>query len=130
VTRAFGGASLFSLTQNTYVFFNQLFACPRIDLTQVARLRATGHTCNTLLDTLTQREWLFWLACGRDFQSTRNNRLQGRTTVAQWLRSIVATRSYAYWNRANPDPFVLVFLSRLKELALYLSRQPFPKKFE
>jgi predicted ATP-grasp superfamily ATP-dependent carboligase len=114
-----GQAYFLELNTRTY-YHNQLFADAGIDLTQVAYLSATGHDFKTVLGALKQREGIIWLDFRRDLQSMRIKRRKGRITVTQWLRSIVAARSFAYWDWRDPAPFVRACLWRAKDLAFNL----------
>ncbi len=115
-SREDGRAYFLELNTRTY-YHNQLFADAGVDLTQVGYLSASGHDFRSLLGPLEQREGLIWLDFRRDFQSMRIKRRQGRIRVAQWLRSIVAARSFAYWDWRDPVPFVLACIWRTGELA-------------
>jgi len=122
-----GQAYFLELNTRTY-YHNQLFADATIDLTQVAYLSATGHDPEAVLGTQKQREGLIWLDFRRDFQSMRIKRRKGEITIAQWLRSIIMARSFAYWDWRDPAPFVLACLWRTKELAFNLMTRLFPSE--
>lgn len=121
-SRVDGRAYFLELNTRTY-YHNQLFADAGIDLTQIGYLSATGYDIAPELRTLRQREGLIWIDFRRDFQSMRIKRRQGRITIAQWLRSIVAARSFAYWDWRDPAPFLIACCWRMKELAIHLFRR-------
>lgn len=121
-SRIDGRAYFLELNTRTY-YHNQLFADAGIDLTQIGYLSATGHDIGPELRSLRQREGLIWIDFRRDFQSMRIKRRQGRITIAQWLRSIVAARSFAYWNWRDPLPFAFACAWRTKELGIHLFRR-------
>ena len=124
-SREDGRAYFLELNTRTY-YHNQLFADAGIDLTQVGYLSASGHDFRTLLGTLEQREGVIWIDFRRDFQSMRIKRRQRRIGVVQWLRSIIAARSFAYWDWRDPAPFVLACIWRTRELASNILKRLLP----
>ena len=46
-----------------------------------------------------------WISLGSDFRAFRELRKRGQITTRQWLRTIVACRSFAYFALDDPAPF-------------------------
>jgi predicted ATP-grasp superfamily ATP-dependent carboligase len=95
---------------------NQLFADAGIDLTQIGYLEMAGLEFSSILGEIKQRDGIYWLDFRRDFASYRLKRHQGQITFLQWLRSIVKARSFAYLALADPKPFVVGCLWRIREI--------------
>jgi predicted ATP-grasp superfamily ATP-dependent carboligase len=121
-SREDGRAYFIELNTRTY-YHNQLFADAGVDLTQVGYLSASGHDSRALLGKLEQRDGVIWIDFRRDFQSMRIKRRQGRIGLLQWLHSIMAARSFAYWNWRDPAPFFFACIWRTKNLASNILRR-------
>lgn len=113
-SREDGRPYFLELNTRTY-YHNQLFADAGVDLTQIGYLETVGREYADIVDRSKQREGVIWLDFQRDFAAMRIKRRHGQITICQWLRSIVAARSFAWWSWHDPKPFFMSCLWMIRQ---------------
>ena len=110
---------------------NQLFADSGVDLSQIGFMEITGNDYRNMADTAIQRDGVVFLDFRRDFSSMRIKRQQGDIRFIDWFQSLFGARSFAFWDKSDPMPFIAACAFRIKSiyttcLSLIRSRQTIP----
>ncbi|PYS78791.1 MAG: hypothetical protein DMF70_14205 [Acidobacteria bacterium] len=78
--------------------------------------------------SLQQHDNVYWLAVGEDFLSVRQSREPRQGTLVRWIRSIRPARSFAWWDRRDPRPFVHSILKGRASVKTHGAPTPSPSR--
>ena len=103
--RASDGGYYFIEMNTRLPWYNGLFAAAGVNLAQLAYLDLHGNAA-PVTDLATQRDGTTWLSYHAYAKWYRATRLRRPISLARFTATLAGSTSYAWWNSADPAPFV------------------------